>query len=98
VELGDCRAMLGQSDEARRLLAEARRLAPSDGDVAYTAATAYEAIGDRDSALAAIAAAFNADFDLLEVESDTGLERLRADPRYVALREKHGQRQASQPQ
>ena len=34
---------------ARPLIAEARRLAPEDGDIAYTAATAYEAIGDRES-------------------------------------------------
>ena len=94
VELGDCHAMLGQASKARPLVAEARRLAPADGDVAYTAATAYEAVGDRDAAIAAIAAAFDADFDLLEVESDTGLERLRADPRYASLLEQYRQRQA----
>jgi eukaryotic-like serine/threonine-protein kinase len=97
VELGDCHAMLGQAPQARPLVAEARRLAPKDGDVAYTAATAYEAIGDRDAAIAAIAAAFDADFDLLEVESDTGLEQLRADPRYTSLLEKYRQRQAGHP-
>jgi hypothetical protein len=74
---------------ARPLIAEARRLAPGDGDVAYTAATAYEAIGDRGAALDAIGAALGVGYDLLEVESDTGLERLRADPHYAALIEKH---------
>jgi eukaryotic-like serine/threonine-protein kinase len=94
VELGDCHAMLGQASKARPLVAEARRLAPADGDVAYTAATAYEAMGDRNAAIAAIAAAFDADFDLLEVESDTGLEQLRADPRYASLLAMYRQRQA----
>jgi tetratricopeptide (TPR) repeat protein len=97
VELGDCHAMLGQAPKARPLVAEARRLAPADGDVAYTAATAYEAIGDHDAAIAAITAAFDADFDLFEVESDTGLEQLRADPRYRSLLEKYRQRQTGQP-
>jgi len=94
VELGDCHAMLGQASKARPLVAEARRLAPADGDVAYTAATAYEAMGDRNAAIAAIAAAFDADFDLLEVESDTGLEQLRADPRYASLLAMYRQRRA----
>jgi eukaryotic-like serine/threonine-protein kinase len=97
VELGDCHAMLAQAQIARPLLGEARRLAPADGDVAYTAATAYEAIGDREAALRAIAAAFDADFDLLEIESDTGLERLRADPRYATLLESHSKGQERQP-
>ncbi len=77
--------MLGKADVARPLLAEARRLAPTDGDVAYTAATGYEAVGERDAALAAIGAALSAGYDRLEIESDTGLERLRADPRYAKL-------------
>ena len=89
-ELGDCHAMLGRADAARPLIAEARRLAPGDGDVAYTAGTAYEAIGDREAALDAIGAALAAGYDLVEVESDTGLERLRADPRYAALLRKQG--------
>ena len=60
VELGDVHAMLGHAADARPLLAEARRLAPDDGDVAYTAATASEAIGDRDAALASVTAAITA--------------------------------------
>jgi eukaryotic-like serine/threonine-protein kinase len=84
-ELGDCHAMLGHADLARPLIGEARRLAPADGDVAYTAATAYEAVGDRGAALAALGAALGAGYDRLEIESDTGLERLRADPRYAKL-------------
>jgi tetratricopeptide (TPR) repeat protein len=96
-ELGDCHAMLGHADMARPLVAEARRLAPNDGDVAYTAATAYEATGDRAAALDAIAAALRTGYALVEVESDTGLERLRADPRYAALIEKHQRRQDSKP-
>ena len=97
VELGDCHAMLGHADLARPLIAEARRLAPGDGDVAYTAATAYEAVGDREAALDAIGAALGADYDLLEVEGDTGLERLRADRRYAALIEKHERTHDSTP-
>ena len=97
VELGDCYAMLGQAPKARPLVAEARRLAPTDADVAYTAATAYEAMGDRDAAIAAIAAAFDADIDLVEVESDTWLEQLRADPRYASLLERYRQRRSGHP-
>jgi eukaryotic-like serine/threonine-protein kinase len=91
-ELGDCHAMLGHAGAARPLIAEARRLAPEDGDIAYTAATAYEAIGERDAALDAIRAALAAGYDQLEVESDTGLERLRADPRYAKLLATQGRR------
>jgi tetratricopeptide (TPR) repeat protein len=90
-ELGDCHAMLGHHDVARPLVAEARRLAPNDGDIAYTAATAYEATGDRVAALDAIAAALSTGYAMVEVESDTGLERLRADPRYAALVERYRQ-------
>jgi Flp pilus assembly protein TadD/predicted Ser/Thr protein kinase/TolB-like protein len=90
VELGDVHAMLGHPTEARPLLAEARRLAPTDGDVAYTAATAFEAIGDRDAALASVSAAIDGGYDLLEIESDTGLARLRSDPRYAALLKTRG--------
>jgi eukaryotic-like serine/threonine-protein kinase len=89
-ELGDVHAMLGHVADARPLLVEARRLAPDDGDVAYTAATAYEAIGDRDAALAAVTAAIEGGYDLLEIESDTGLANLRLDLRYAALLKKHG--------
>ena len=96
-ELGDCHAMLGHADAARPLIAEARRLAPADGDIAYTAATAYEAIGDREAALGAVGAALGAGYDLLEIESDTGLERLRADPRYRGLIEKYQRRDLGKP-
>jgi eukaryotic-like serine/threonine-protein kinase len=97
VEFGDVHAMLGHAAEASPLLVEARRLAPDDGDVAYTAATAYEAIGERIAALAALTAAIDGGYDLLEIESDTGLAELRKDPRYAALLKKHGVPKSGDP-
>jgi tetratricopeptide (TPR) repeat protein len=85
VQVADCHAKLGEEAEARRLLAEADRLAPNDATVAKQEAEVYEDMGDRDAALRLIGAAFARGLDRKEVERAPTFEKLRADPRYQAL-------------
>jgi tetratricopeptide (TPR) repeat protein len=85
VQVADCHAKVGEATEARRLLAEAERLAPEDRDVAKTAAEVYEDMGDRDAALGLLGVAFARGLAREEVERAPTFEKLRADPRYQAL-------------
>jgi len=84
-ETADCQAQLGNTVEARRLLAEAEKLAPTDGNAAELAAQVYEDLGDRESALKMLGAALARGYKLEDVEREPTFEKLRADPRYQAL-------------
>jgi serine/threonine protein kinase/tetratricopeptide (TPR) repeat protein len=84
-ETADCQAQLGNTVEARRLLAEANKLAPTDGNAAELAAQVYEDLGDRESALEMLGAALARGYPREEVERAPTFEKLRADPRYQAL-------------
>jgi serine/threonine-protein kinase len=84
-DLADCRANLGQADEATSLVREALALAPDDVNVMYQAGSVYEVLGDRSKALEWIGQAFAHGFSRDEAERNPYLEGLRADPRFRKL-------------
>jgi Tfp pilus assembly protein PilF len=86
VELADCLAMAGDSARARSLLAEAVALGPLDTQLARIAGGASEQAGDREQALRWLGQALRAGYPLAELEKDSGLDALRRDPRFAALR------------
>lgn len=74
----------GHKDEAPALLARALALAPMSADVQFRAGLAFELIGDRKHALAAIAAALRLGYPVKYVEAEPDLLALRRDPDYHA--------------
>jgi serine/threonine-protein kinase len=77
-------ARSGHPDEARTLMARALVLAPKAADVQFRAGLAYELLGDRKPALAAISAALRLGYPARYVEAEPGLVALRRDPGYRA--------------
>jgi serine/threonine-protein kinase len=82
VQLGGYYAMLDQPDRARSLTEQATELAPNLGEVAFTAATTYEHLGQRAEALKWIETAIRENYPLARIESDPTLRNLRTDTRY----------------
>jgi len=74
----------GHKDEAPALLTRALALAPTSADVQFRAGLAYELLGDRKRALAAIAAALRLGYPVKYVEAEPDLVSLRRDPGYHA--------------
>ncbi|MCS0632176.1 protein kinase [Telluria mixta] len=74
----------GHKDEAPALLTRALALAPASADVQFRAGLAYELLGDRKRALAAIAAALRLGYPVKYVEAEPDLVALRRDPDYHA--------------
>jgi eukaryotic-like serine/threonine-protein kinase len=77
-------ARSGHPDDARTLMARALTLAPATADVQFRAGLAYELLGDRKLALAAIAAALRLGYPAKYVEAEPDLVALRRDPAYHA--------------
>jgi serine/threonine-protein kinase len=77
-------ARSGHPDEARALMARALTLAPAMAEVQFRAGLAYELLGDRKLALAAIAAALRLGYPAKYVEAEPDLVALRRDPAYHA--------------
>jgi serine/threonine-protein kinase len=75
-------ARSGHKDEARALMARALTLAPGAADVQFRAGLAYELLGDRKQALAAITAALRLGYPVRYVEAEPDLVALRRDPGY----------------
>jgi serine/threonine-protein kinase len=86
VRLADCYAMLERAEEARSLARRALELAPEDVELMSVAAAVYEQLGDRTLALRWIERALRGGFSLDTVDRTPDLARLRADPRFAALR------------
>ena len=84
IEQADARMMLGETPEARALALRAVALAPDDGEIAAIAAWVHEELGDREAALAYVAAAVAAGYPRWELEHDPAFARLRTDPRFPA--------------
>ncbi len=81
--LADCYAHLGETAKARRLVGEAKDLAPGDAAVFFMAAQVFEQVGDRKQALQHVAAAVDRGLPREDVETNRSLDSLRADPAYA---------------
>jgi serine/threonine-protein kinase len=81
--LADCYAHLGEAATARRLVGEAKGLAPADAAVFFMAAQVFEQVGDRKQALQDVAAAVDRGLPKEDVETNRSLDSLRADPAYA---------------
>jgi tetratricopeptide (TPR) repeat protein len=92
VGLADCYAMLGRAEDARALARRALELAPGDVEVMSVAAGVYEQLGERTQALRWLDRALRGGFSLDTVDRSPDLARLRADPRFAALRRSLAQR------
>jgi serine/threonine-protein kinase len=77
-------ARSGHKDEARTLMMRALTLAPDSADAQFRAGLAFELLGDRKRALAAIAAALHLGYPAKYVEAEPDLVALRRDPEYHA--------------
>jgi tetratricopeptide (TPR) repeat protein len=84
--LADAHAMLGDELQARSLMTRAVKLAPANADVAWAAASVYEALGDREAALQHVAVALKAGVPPFDFESGPTFAELVKDPRYATLR------------
>ena len=83
--VADCLSQTGDAARARSTLAESLSLAPGDINVAATAASVYEDLGERQAALRWLDAALRAGYSRAEVEHDPSFKRLCADPRYLKI-------------
>ena len=75
-------AHLGDKPDAEAFMSSALAVAPHDSDTLFTSALVYEIIGNREKALAALAASVTAGYSLEEVEKEPELRALRSDTRY----------------
>jgi eukaryotic-like serine/threonine-protein kinase len=88
IRLAECYMMLGQSNTARKILAEGLRYKPTTDDL-VTAAEVYEEGGDRAGALAQVHAMLDAGGDPQKVEVERTMKSMRDDPRYAELVRTH---------
>ncbi|WP_377700830.1 protein kinase [Pseudoduganella sp. UC29_71] len=77
-------ARAGENAKAVQLLEQATRLAPRLPDVQFRAGLAYELLGKRDLALAALVQAKQNGYPSSAIESEPDLVALRRDPRYLS--------------
>jgi Tfp pilus assembly protein PilF/TolB-like protein len=73
---------LGDKAGARQSLERALAIAPDRADVLYYVSAAYEGLGDREAALAAVAQAVRAGYPASSWRKEPGLAQLVADPRF----------------
>ncbi|MBI3494263.1 MAG: protein kinase [Acidobacteria bacterium] len=82
LRMADCDSMLGNSQEARRLIERALALAPKDVASLFKAGVVYEQLGDRTRALEWIGKALAGGYSRDAVDRSLSLTALRADPRF----------------
>jgi serine/threonine protein kinase/tetratricopeptide (TPR) repeat protein len=76
---------LGEKKRAIEQVEQALKQAPEDANVPFWAAVVYEATGDRERALNALAEAVAGGYSLAVVRAVSDLRELRKDPRYRDL-------------
>jgi len=77
-------ARIGDKDAALGQIGKALKLAPQDGAVHFRSGLAYELLGERDAALAALAHARELGYPAHLIETEPDLLALRRDRRYQA--------------
>jgi serine/threonine-protein kinase len=82
LRMADCESMLGNSQEARRLIERALALAPKDAETMFKAGVVYEQLGDRTRALEWISKALAGGYSREALDRSVSLTALRADPRF----------------
>ena len=85
INLADCYSMIGQTQRARDLLAQALTIGLDGAQAMFAASQVYEQLGDRDHALEWIAQALKNGYPEDLVNRSPGLARLRADPRFQQM-------------
>jgi Flp pilus assembly protein TadD len=83
INLAYLAARLGDPSRAESEIAQALRLSPSDADVLWMAACAYEALGQRNGALSLLASA--PDEVLINLSRWPDVADLSRDPRFIQL-------------
>lgn len=78
-------AHLGNKAEAQNYIKQSLQLAPTDSLNLFTAAIAYELIGDREKAIATVKLSLDAGFSVEDVKREPELRALRSDPRYKKM-------------
>jgi tetratricopeptide (TPR) repeat protein len=92
-ELARSHALAGRSDEARRILAELEAKSPARHIMPLEVAVAYEALGERDIAMAWLERALKERAHwLIAANADPRFDSMREDARFVAVIEKVGAR------
>ena len=84
-DLATYNAKLGHQELALTHLRQARALAPDDVDVLFWTSEAYEEMGRRDDALDGLRLAFAKGLAAERVDHDPEFQKLRSDPRFLAL-------------
>jgi tetratricopeptide (TPR) repeat protein len=82
LSLAVAHANLGEPDRARFLVRQAQELAPGNPTVLFRAGDIHETLGDREEAIRLIREAMERGYPPELVEAATGLDDLRADPRF----------------
>lgn len=85
--LAGCYQMMEDTSQVRPLLERALAIAPQNVEVLFQAGHSYEMIGDRERALELIGRAIQLGYPEQKIERAHDLEKLRADPRYQALKQ-----------
>jgi Tfp pilus assembly protein PilF len=84
MRLADCRAMIGQPERARALIASGLTLNPSAEDLRVSASV-REFLGERAAALELLRTAVERGLSIADIESSPSLDQLRKDPRYPTV-------------
>ena len=77
-----CRAKLGETETAVRLMKKALSLAPENAEVQFQAAIVYALAGNENHAFNALGAAVRSGYPAEQIRREPELNRLRQDARF----------------
>jgi TolB-like protein/tetratricopeptide (TPR) repeat protein/DNA-binding winged helix-turn-helix (wHTH) protein len=85
MDLAWIKAMLGKTEDAKNLIARARRLAPSDPHVYYIHGLILTRLGEHAAALSELEMAVERGYPVVMLAAEPHLEELRGEERFAAL-------------
>jgi Flp pilus assembly protein TadD len=88
LDLAWIKAMLGEMEDAKTLIASAQRLAPNDPYVRYIHGLVLARTGERADAIVELEAAVEMGYPWAMVSAEPHLSGLREEPKFVALKNK----------